>query len=81
MQYNNQKKMFYIQLFVGMVLIGYNAVKFIRKDYAIDSIDIPVALAVGFILPLSGYFGLRRARAQAAMKKQAEAGNQAQEVQ
>ncbi len=69
MRYNDQKKIFYVQLFVGMLVLGYNAGKLLKHGFDAGTVDIPLALAVGVFLPLSGYFGLRRVRATEQRKK------------
>lgn len=69
MRYQDQKKIFYLQLFIGMLLLGYNAGKLLKNGFDTSTVDIPLALAVGIVLPLAGYFGLRRVKATEQRQK------------
>ena len=77
MKYNDQKTMAYLKIFLGFLILGYNAVKYVKSGYNLDSINIMLVIAVGVLLPLSSVFGLKRAKAERKQKEllEKEQGN------
>lgn len=71
MKYNNQKKMVYLKVFLGFLILGYNVVKYVKSGYNLDSINIMLVIAVGVLLPISSMFGLKGAKAEEERKAKA----------
>lgn len=69
MRYNDQKKLAFLKIFLGFLIISCSAVKYIRSGFDPVSFNHLSFIAIGILLPLSSLFGLMRVRAEEKRKK------------